>query len=374
MNAQPGSPDLYKVLGVDRSASQADLKKAYRQLAQKYHPDKCPGDKSAEEKFKEAANAYHVLSDAEKRAIYDRHGLDGLRHGPPGPDGTAGPGPGYGGFKNVDDIFSAFGDLFSDFFGGARRPERGGDLHVDLKIPFREAVWGARRDVEFTRTVRCSSCGASGAAPGNKVETCLKCQGKGQISHAQGFFVVQSACPQCGGTGRLVKVACGDCRGRGLRSETSSMTVTIPAGVDDGQMLRITGKGESTTSGTAGDLYVELRVQADDRFARDGEDVHSEVTISIVQAAIGGEIEICTLEDGCTGLAIIDLPSGTQPGDVVVRRGQGVPHVGSPRRGDHMIQWKVEVPKRLTARQERLLREFAEDLPASARKGTRKRT
>ena len=370
MNAQPGSKDLYKVLGVERAATPADLKKAYRTLAQKYHPDKCPGDKSAEEKFKEAASAYQILSDAEKREIYDRHGLDGLRHGPPPPGG--GPQEAYpGGFSTVEDVFSAFGDLFSDFFSGTRRPARGDDVRVDLHLSFREAVWGARKSVEFTRTVHCSACGASGAARGTKAEVCRVCQGRGQVNHSQGFFMVQSTCAACSGTGKSIKTPCRDCHGRGLRAETSSLKLTIPAGVDDAQQLRVTGKGESTATGATGDLYVTLRVQADDRFARDGADVISEVTIDVVQAMLGGEVEIATLEDGCEGTAIVDLPPGTQPGEEVTRRGQGIPRVNDDGRGDHVIQWKIEVPRKLTARQEKLLRELAADLPT--RKGTTRR-
>ena len=363
MNAQPGSKDLYDVLGVARGATPADLKKAYRTLAKQFHPDVCPDDKSAEEKFKEAANAYQVLSDNEKRASYDRYGFDGLRRGGAGP----GPGPGgagFGGFNNVEDIFSAFGDLFSDFFAGrgrARQAGRGADLRLELPIAFHEAVWGVRKSVEITRSVGCSTCRATGAANGSKAEVCRGCQGKGQVVHPQGFFMVQTTCSQCQGAGKTIKDPCRDCRGRAIRSETSTLTVTVPAGVDEGQTLRITGKGESLPGGAPGDLYVVLLVDTDKRFERDGDDIISEVPISFFQATLGGEIEVDTLDDGCEGTAILELRPGTQPGDEIVRRGQGIQHVAEQGRGDHYIRFALEIPKKLTSMQEKLLRELAAD-------------
>ncbi len=373
MNAQPGSRDLYEVLGVPRGASAADLKKAYRHLAQQYHPDKCPGDKTAEEKFKEAANAYQILSDDDKRAAYDRYGLDEISRG-----GGWGPGPGFGGsggFDSVEDIFSAFGDLFGDFFAGrarSRQPARGADLRLELPLAFHEAVWGARKDVKITRSAGCATCGGTGGARGGKAEACRHCQGKGQIVHAQGFFMVQTTCPQCRGSGKTVKDLCADCRGRGLRAETSTVSLTVPAGIDDGQTLRVAGKGEGAAGGAAGDLYVVVYVDDDDRFAREGDDVTSEVSISFAQAALGGEVEIDTLDDGCEGTAILELAPGTQPGDMVVRRGQGIPHLDTHGRGDHLIQFKVEVPRKLTTKQEKLLREFAAELGEQGKRPKRK--
>ena len=330
MNAQTGSRDLYEVLGVPRAASPADLKKAYRTLAQKYHPDKCPGDKTAEDKFKEAANAYQILSDDDKRATYDRYGLDGLRRG--GPAGSP-EGPGgvpHEGFRSVEDIFSAFGDLFGDFFGGsrARRPTRGSDLRLELSIPFHEAVWGARRSVQISRTASCTPCGGTGAARGNTPEICRQCQGKGQVVHAQGFFMVQTTCNTCQGRGKMIVNPCGDCRGTGLRPETTSLSLTVPPGVDDGQMLRVSGKGECAAGGTAGDLYVVLRVEDDDRFEREGNDVTSEVSIGFAQAALGGEIEIDTLDDDCQGTTILELLPGH-----AVRRRRRQARAGHPARG-----------------------------------------
>lgn len=364
MNTQTGSRDLYEVLGVPRGATPADLKKAYRTLAQQYHPDKCPNDQSAEEKFKEAANAYQILSDNDKRATYDRYGFDGLRRGGGGPEG-----PGYGGgFNSVEDIFSAFGDLFSDFFAGhgrARQPGRGANLHLKLSIAFHEAVWGVKKSVEITRSVSCSSCRATGAAVGTKAEVCRGCQGKGSVVHPQSFFMVQTTCTQCQGAGKTIKDPCRDCHGRAIRTQTSELTVTVPAGVDDGQTLRIAGKGESLPGGipggTPGDLYVVLLVNDDKRFERDGDDIISEVPISFLQAALGDAIEIDTLDDNCEGTAILELRAGTQPGDKIMRRGQGIPHVGDHGRGDHYIRFVVEIPKKLTAKQEKILRELAAD-------------
>jgi molecular chaperone DnaJ len=350
--------DLYEVLGVERGASQADLKKAYRRLAQQFHPDKCGGDKEAEEKFKEAANAYQVLSDDDQRAAYDRYGFDGIRRG------AGGPGPGAG-FSNVEDVFSAFGDLFGDFFGGrssGKRQPRGADLRVDLELSFAEAVWGVTKDVKVTRAIACEKCSGSGAAPGSKPEVCKTCQGKGQVVHSQGFFMVQTTCPHCRGVGRQIKDPCEDCRGRGLKPETSTISVTVPAGVDDGQTLRLAGKGESVPNGQTGHLYVVLHVQGDERFKRDGDDILTEVNISFVKAALGGEVEIYTLEDNCNGVTTIELKPGTQPGDVIVRRGCGIQHVGEHGRGDQVIQFKVEIPKKLSSRQEELLRELATEL------------
>jgi molecular chaperone DnaJ len=352
--------DLYEVLEVDRQVSSSDLKKAYYRLAKKYHPDHNPGDKEAEEKFKEASNAYSVLSDDEQRQRYDRFGFDGIR----GVNGNA------GGYTNVEDILSAFGDIFGDFFGGrggGRRQPRGADLRVDLNLTFPEAVWGITKDVKVSRDVACATCGGNGAKPGSKPEVCRTCQGKGQVVHAQGFFMVQTTCPHCRGAGQTIKDPCEDCRGRGTRAETSTLNVTVPAGVDDGQTLRLAGKGETAPGGTAGHLYVVLHVQGDERFKRDGEDVLTEVPVSFVKAALGGEVEVYTLDDNCNGSATIELKPGVQPNEVVVRRGQGIPRVGASGRGDHVLQLKVEIPRKLTARQDELMRELAGELGETVR-------
>jgi molecular chaperone DnaJ len=344
--------DLYEVLGVKREANQADIKKAYYRLAKQYHPDHNPGDKVAEEKFKEAANAYQVLSDDEQRARYDRFGFDGI---------TRGNGMG-GGFSSVEDIFSAFGDLFGDFFGrgGGRRQQRGDDLKTDLGLTFAEAVWGVTQDVKIRRDVPCEKCHGSGAKAGSKPETCTTCQGKGQVVHAQGFFMVQTTCPRCRGEGRLIKDPCEECNGRRTTVEQATLQVTVPPGVDDGQTLRLAGKGEQPPGGgQPGHLYVVLHVVGDERFRRDGEDVVSEVSVSIAKAALGGEVTVPTLDDACDGTTTIELKQGSQPGDVIVRRGQGVPRLDGRGRGDHAYVVKVEIPKRLSARQIELFKELA---------------
>jgi molecular chaperone DnaJ len=352
--------DLYEVLEVERQASPSDLKKAYYRLAKKYHPDHNPGDKEAEDKFKEASNAYSILSDDEQRQRYDRFGFEGIR----GVNGNA------GGYTNVEDILSAFGDIFGDFFGGrggGRRQPRGADLRVDLNLTFAEAVWGITKDVKVTREIACVACTGSGARAGSKPEICRTCQGKGQVVHAQGFFMVQTTCPHCRGAGRSIKDPCEDCRGRGTRGETSTLNVNVPAGVDDGVSLRVTGKGEAAPGGTAGNLYVVLRVQGDERFKRDGEDVLTEVPISFVKAALGGEVEVHTLDDECKGTTVIELKPGIQPEEVIVRRGQGIPRVHEGGRGDQVLQFKVEIPKKLTPRQEELMRELATELGETVR-------
>ena len=357
--------DLYEVLGVKRDASASDIKRAYRDLAKKHHPDRNPDDSKAEEAFKEAANAYQVLSDDEQRQRYDRFGFEGLR----------GAGGGGAGFNNVDDIFSAFGDMFGDFFGrgGARRQSRGADLQLDLQLTFADAVWGVRRDVKVNRNVPCGTCSGTGAKVGSKPEVCGGCGGKGQVVHAQGFFMVQSTCPRCRGAGKSIKDPCADCSGRGVRAEASTIEITVPAGVDDGQTLRVAGKGEPAPAGggAAGHLFVNLHVTADERFHREGEDVLTEVHVSFLKASLGGAVEVPILDEKCEGMTTIDIKPGTQPGDVVVRRGQGVPRVGGNGRGDHAYQWKVEIPAKLSPRAEELMRELATELGEDVKEAKR---
>lgn len=348
--------DLYEVLGVERSANASDLKKAYYRMAKKYHPDHNPNDKEAEEKFKEAAEAYQILADEDQRARYDRFGIDGVR----------GSGGGGGGFSSADDIFSAFGDMFGDFFGGrsggGRRQQRGADLRVDLNLTFAEAVWGVTKEVSVKRDITCNTCTGSGAKAGSKPESCKTCNGKGQVVHAQGFFMVQTTCPQCRGAGKTIKDPCDDCRGRGVIPETSTLSVTVPSGVDDGQSLRLAGKGEQMAGGAAGHLYVVLHVQGDERFRREGADILTEVHIGMAKAALGGEVEVFTLEEKCTASTMIEIKPGTQPGDHIVRRGHGIPRVGESGRGDQVVRFNIDIPKKLTSRQEELLRELASEL------------
>jgi molecular chaperone DnaJ len=345
--------DPYEVLGVARDASPGDIKKAYYRLAKQYHPDHNGGCKDSEEKFKEASSAYSILSDEETRARYDRFGHAGL-----GGNGHNG-----GGFSSVEDIFSAFGDIFGDLFGGARsggRTRRGSDLRVDLQLSFAEAVWGTTRDVKVTRDVACKGCNGSGAKEGSKPESCGTCNGRGQVVHAQGFFMVQTTCPRCRGEGRIVKDPCVDCNGRRVQPETTTFSVTVPPGVDDGQTLRLAGKGEAPLGGgSAGHLYVVLHVVGDERFRREGEDVLTVVPISYVKAALGGEVEIPTLDERCDATTVIEVRPGTQPGEQVVRKGQGIPRIGRSGRGNQVIEFKVEIPTRVSGREAELLREIA---------------
>ena len=353
--------DLYEVLEVDRQCTASDLKKAYYRLAKKYHPDHNPGDKDAEDKFKEASNAYSVLSDDEQRQRYDRFGFEGIR---------SVNGAGAGGYTNVEDILSAFGDVFGDFFGGrggGRRQPRGADIRVDLELTFAEAVWGTTKDVKITRNVPCTTCTGTGAKPGSKADVCRTCQGKGQVIHNQGFFMVQATCPHCRGAGKTIKEVCEDCRGRGAKGEPAMLAVTVPAGLDDGQKLQLAGKGDAMPGGVPGNVYVVLHVQGDERFRRDGGDILTEVPISFVKAALGGEVEVHTLDEACTASTVVELKPGVQPGDIIVRRGHGIPIYGEGRRGDHVVQFKVDIPKKLTQRQEELMRELAGELGETVR-------
>jgi molecular chaperone DnaJ len=351
--------DLYEVLGVTRDANASELKKAYYRLAKQFHPDVNPGDKAAEDKFKEAAEAYQVLSNDDTRARYDRFGHDGLRNGGMG---------GGQGFGSVDDIFSAFGDIFGDFFGGRagggqRRAARGADVRVDLQLSFAEAVWGVSKEIKVQRDISCGTCSGSGAKPGTKPESCAACNGRGQVVHNQGFFMVQSTCPRCRGEGRVIKEPCADCNGRRTQVETSVLSVTVPAGVDDGQTLRLANKGETPPGGgSPGHLYVVLHVRGDERFQRENEDVLTDVPVSFIKAILGGEVEVPVLDDNCEGSTTVEIKPGTQPGDHVVRRGSGIPRIGKQGRGDQVVRWKVEIPSKLSARQSELLRELATEM------------
>jgi len=354
--------DYYEVLGVAKDASEGDIKKAYRRAAMKYHPDRNPDDPDAEDMFKKASNAYKVLIDPDQRSRYDQFGEEGLKGG------------GFQGFHGTEDIFSAFGDMFSDFFGGGRRrASRGADLRYDLAITFSEAVWGTSKEIEVSRNVPCDTCSGSGAKAGTKPLVCSACRGKGQVLHSQGFFMIQTTCPECRGQGTMIKDKCGDCRGRGVQEDTSTLTVTVPAGVAHGQTLRLAGKGEASgQGGSPGHLYVVLNVEADERFVREDENILTVVPISYVQAALGAEVEIPTLEDECTGTTNIEVEPGTQPGDVMVLRGKGVPVVNRRnRRGDHVVQFKVEIPKKLNTREKELLKELAQEAGETVGEGRR---
>jgi molecular chaperone DnaJ len=342
--------DYYEVLGIARTSSIEEIKKAYRKLAVKYHPDRNPGDPSAEEKFKEAAEAYGVLSDEEKRARYDRYGHQGL-----------------GGMSGFDpNQFADFGDIlgdlfgFGDFFGtrGRRsnRPARGNDLRHDLEIEFMEAVWGKEVTLQVPRVITCTSCSGSGARSGTQPVTCTGCAGRGQIRYSQGFFAVARTCPQCGGAGKVIKDPCTSCSGAGRVREEKQISVKIPSGVDDGSRLRVGGEGESGfNGGPAGDLYVFITVTDHPRFTRRDYDIHSEQTVTVTQAALGAEVKTETI-DGAESLRI---PGGTQPNQVFRLRGKGVPFLDGTGRGDHYVHVAVRVPTTLTDGQRALLEQLA---------------
>ena len=349
--------DYYEVLGVSREASKPEVKKAYRQKAMEFHPDRNPGDAEAEERFKEAAEAFEVLSDEQKRGLYDQFGHEGPRRA------------GFQGFDGTDEVFSHFGDLFSDLFGGLgfqqrRRggPARGADLRMRLVIPFAESVAGGERTVTVPRRQVCGTCGGTGLADGAEAVTCDYCGGQGQVIHRQGFFTLQTTCPKCKGDGQIIEDPCGTCGGTGVEQVESDLTIKIPAGVDDGQTLRVAGAGEAgSKGGPAGNLYVQIGVQQDQRFERDGFDVHTEVEVSMFQATLGATVSVPTLDDGGDGEAEIDVAPGTQPGEVITRRGQGIPVLGGRGKGDQHVHVKVVVPKKLDRAHAEQLKAIAEE-------------
>ncbi|MBI4382820.1 MAG: molecular chaperone DnaJ [Nitrospinae bacterium] len=337
--------DYYEILNVSRDASETEIKKAYRQLAIKFHPDKNPDNKEAEDKFKEASEAYEVLRDPEKRRVYDQFGHDGLK------------GQGFRGFQGFEDIFSSFGDIFSDFFGGGR-PATGADLRLDLTIDFTEAAFGTHKEVEINKHVECKTCRGSGCKPGTSPRACSTCRGTGQVIRTQGFFSMSSTCPQCRGAGQIIADPCKSCRGEGRVPERKKVSVSIPAGVDEGSRLRLRGEGEAGPIGAQpGDLYVFLHVEAHEFFHRDGYDIHARMPISFSQAALGAEIEVPLL-DGKS--KTISIPAGTQSGENHRIPGAGIPHVRGHGRGDQILHFIVETPRKLTKRQKELFQELAE--------------
>ena len=345
------STDYYKTLEVSQSATATEIKKAYRKIAMKYHPDRNQGDKAAEEKFKEAAEAYEVLGDLEKRKIYDRFGVEGLR------DSGFGGGPG-----NVNDIFSHFGDIFGDLFGfsgqqgrGSGGPVQGSDLRYDLNISFMEAVHGAEKEIEITKPETCWTCEGNGCRPGHKPETCSTCQGHGQTIRSQGFFSVSSTCHVCQGDGQIVKEPCADCDGKGLVQKKKTVSLKIPAGVDNGSRMRLTGEGEGgRRNGQAGDLYVFLYVEPHEYFQRDGNDIYLEMPITLSQAAMGCKPMVPTIDDEQS----LKIPAGTQTGQRFTLRSKGVQSLRGNGQGDMIVIVRVVTPANLTARQKELLEEF----------------
>jgi molecular chaperone DnaJ len=339
----------YEVLRVERSAGKTDIDRAYRKLAIKYHPDSNRDDPEAVEKFKQASEAYEVLSDSEKRARYDQHGHQGV-------DGVHQ-------FNDVDDIFDLFGGMFGDLFGGrggrggSRRVRKGADIKCNVTLTLEEAARGVQKDVSFRRRVRCDSCDGSGAAPGSQPVTCQTCGGVGQVIQAAGILRVQTACPDCRGAGKRINTPCTDCRGSGLKNKKADLTVTIPAGVDDGMRVRVAGEGEaSPDGGPVGDCYVLITVRPHELFRRDGNHLILQLPISYTQAALGADIEVPTLG----GPDSLRIAAGTQSGDVFTLTGKGIVDPRGGRAGDLLVQVFVEVPKKLSDEQERLLRQLAE--------------
>ena len=350
--------DYYDVLGVAREATDQDIKSAYRKLAFKYHPDRNPGSKDAEEKFKEAAEAYAVLADADKRHIYNRFGHAGL-----GGAATGGFDPTV--FNGFEDILGGLGDMFGfgDMFGGARRrgPQRGADLRYDLEISFEEAAKGAETTVQIPRQEPCETCHGSGAAPGTKPTTCPQCHGRGQIRLQQGPFMLARTCGQCRGTGSVIAKPCATCRGAGRVQKERKLTVRIPPGIATGQRLRLSGEGEAgPAGGPPGDLYVVIHVQEHAFFQREGNDLYCEVPLNFPTLALGGDIKVPTLD----GEETLEVPEGTQSGATFTLRGKGMPDVGGRGRGNHVVTVHAVTPRKLTREQKKLLEQLAAALPA----------
>jgi molecular chaperone DnaJ len=348
--------DYYAVLGVARSAGDADIKSAYRKLALKYHPDRNPGDKHAEDAFKEAAEAYSVLADPDKRARYDRFGHAGVS----GPTGGAGFDPTI--FAEFDDIFGSLGDIFG--FGGTRRrggPQRGADLRYDLEITFEQAAAGTETMVQIPRHETCETCSGSGSAPGVPPATCPQCRGTGQLRYQQGFFTVARTCGQCRGNGRVITKACPTCHGQGALEHLRKLTVKIPAGIATGQRLRLSGEGEAgALGGPPGDLYVVIGVQEHEFFHRDGNDLACQIPVNFTTLALGGEIRVPSIGGDGDSLKI---PEGTATGSLFRLRGKGMPDVSGRGRGDLLVTVQAITPRKLTREQRKLLEQLAAQLP-----------
>jgi len=357
--------DYYELLGVQRDASPEEIKKAYRRMAMKYHPDRNPGDKTAEQNFKDVSEAYEVLSDPAKRQQYDQFGHDGLKSafGPGGFDFSRD----FTHASDLQDILgSIFGEggggIFEEFFGGRRRrsrtgAQRGADLRFDLEIDLEEAAFGSEREIALPLTEECGACGGTGAAPGSRRETCRQCGGQGAVISGGGFFQVRQTCPVCGGAGSIVRQPCRACEGSGRVKTRKRLSLRIPRGVETGSRLRLAGKGEGgERGGPAGDLYVVLHVREHPLFKRHGDDLYCEVPVPLDAALLGGEVEVPTLE----GYAKLRLPLGTENGKVFRLRGKGIPNIDGYTQGDLNVQVKVETPVRLTLRQKKAIKDFVE--------------
>ncbi len=358
--------DYYEVLGVEKSASDSEIKKAYRKKAMKYHPDQNPGDKVAEEKFKEANEAYEILSDGDKKARYDQFGFAGVdpNYGA-GQGGGGGFGGGFGGFGDIfGDLFGGFGGGFGG--GGNRRnaPQQGADADVRVQLTFEEAAFGVEKEISVGVIEHCATCGGSGAKEGTTPETCGYCKGTGTVRTNQqtpfGTFAQQSACPKCGGKGKIIQVPCTTCKGKGKVRRNKKVSIKIPAGIDDGQTVRVRGEGHvGANGGPNGDLMVEIRIQRHADFTRDGASVHYDLPISFTQAALGADIEVPTLD----GKVRYHVPEGTQTATTFRLKGKGIPYLGYKNRGDHYIHIQVQTPKNLTKEQKELLRQLENPTP-----------
>lgn len=356
--------DYYEILGVEKTADAETIKKAYRKLAMQFHPDRNPGDKAAEDKFKEAAEAYEVLSNQDKRAQYDRFGHQAFQGGRGGFGAQ-------GGFHDINDIFSQFGDIFGDIFGGGfgdgfsqqgrgrsrNTPRKGSDLRFITEIELEEVVTGKEEMVEFDTEANCDDCNGIGAAKGSSPVTCKVCGGAGQVVRQQGFFTMATTCHQCSGSGQMIETPCKTCKGRGRSQVKRKIKVSIPAGVDNGTRLRVTNEGEGGyRGGPNGDLFVEIRVKDHDIFEREGEHVFAELDVPYVQFLLGGEIKT----DGLDGEVDVSIPKGSKPGDRIKISARGLPSLRGSRRGDLYFSLNVEFPKKLTEEEEKLVRQIAE--------------
>lgn len=363
--------DYYEVLGVAKTASDEELKKAYRRLAMKFHPDRNPDNKEAEEKFKEGNEAYEILSNPDKRAAYDRHGHAGVDPNA----GFGGGGFGGGAGSGFSDIFEAFGDIFGGGGGrgggGGSRQRGGADLQYTLELSLEEAVKGTKKQVRFTTAAACEVCDGSGAKKGSSMTTCRTCGGAGQVRMQQGFFTVQQTCPTCRGKGQIIKDPCDACHGEGRTNKQKTLEVTIPAGVDTGDKVRLTGEGEAGANGApAGNLYVQVVVKEHNIFKRDGADLYCEVPISFVDAALGADIEVPTLD----GRVKLKIPEGTQSSKVFRVRGKGVKPVRGYEAGDLLCRVIIETPVNLSGKQKDLLREFHDSLEGNDKQSPNKKS
>lgn len=342
--------DYYEILNVDRNASDEEIKKSYRTIAMQCHPDRNPGNKKAEDKFKEAAEAYEVLSDQQKREIYDHYGHEGLNN------------TGFRGFSGFDDIFSHFSNIFEDAFGysnmrGHSRSSAsaGSDLRYDLKISFMEAAFGHTTNIDVEKLTTCHKCHGTGAAPGSSPETCRTCKGRGQVIQSSGFFTISSTCPHCNGHGKVISKPCDNCRGRGKEQVSKTVQLKIPAGVETGSRLRLRGEGEDgERGGPDGDLYVFIHVEEHDFFSRSGDDIICRMPVSFVNATLGATLEVPTLQ----GKEKLKIPKGTQNGQIFKLKGKGIPHLRGYGRGDQIIEMFVQIPTVISKKQEELLVEF----------------